>query len=357
MRLKPRERGRLLEDKREKMITRKQMMKQGFIHRFFLILVLVPFICVSVFAEDSRGGIQIDWENDWFAGTDRGFTNGMKLTWVTPLNLLRTRMARLNTSPPDLRQGLFFTVGQNMYTPENILNPDLIPDDRPYGGFLFGEVGIIRRSSSRLDLLSILGGVVGPLSQAEYFQKFIHKATTSSYPRGWEHQLPNEVVFQLFLEQKRKLDLTPGQTNSGLELLPQYGLGLGNLYIYVHGGFQLRLGWNLPDDFGCPTLRPGGDSVGTDGRLWSRSEDRSFGFFIFGSINSQYVVRNMFLDGTIWTESHSVEKNSFVWNAAAGVGISVKGFQLRAAMVYWTKKFLLQEFNHLYATFQAGFSF
>lgn len=333
------------------------MKKRRYLHLLVLLLPLWPCLSGRVAADDARGSFQFNWENDLLAGTDRSFTNGMKVTWVTPLNLVLTGKNGVNGSSADLRQGILFSIGQNMYTPENIQSSALIVDDRPYAGLLFGELGVIRRSARRMDILSILAGVVGPLSQAEHFQKFIHTVTDSLYPMGWDHQLANEFVFQLFWEQKRKLGLADEQEGLGLELLPQVGLGMGNLYLYVHGGLQLRLGWNLPDDFGYPTLRPGGDSVGTDGRVWSQSVPPSFSFFVFGGIDSQYMVRNMFLDGNLWTESHSIDKNTFVWNAIVGVGISSSGFQLRAAYAYWTKKFILEESNHLYGTIQLGFSF
>lgn len=342
--------------KGEKILLRK-MKNRRRLSQLLLFLIIVPSLSGLGSAADSRGSFQLNWENDLLVGTDHSFTNGMKLTWVTPLNLVRTKGNRGNGASADLRQGVLFSIGQNIYTPQNIRSTALIVDDRPYAGMLFGELGIIRRTAHRMDLLSILAGVVGPLSQAEHFQKFIHTVTDSLYPMGWDHQLSNEFVFQLFWEQERKLGLTSERSGAGLELLPQYGLGVGNLYLYVHGGIQLRLGWNLPDDFGYPPFRPGGDSFGSDGRIWSDSAASTFGFFIFGGIDSQYVVRNMFLDGNLWTESHSVEKNVFVWNAVAGAGISFKGFQLRAAYAYWTKKFILEESNHLYGTIQLGFSF
>ncbi|MCJ7681343.1 MAG: lipid A deacylase LpxR family protein, partial [Candidatus Aminicenantes bacterium] len=126
------------------------MNKRWHLHQLLLLLMIVPYLSGPVSADDSRVSFQLNWENDLPAGMDHGFTNGMKLTWVTPLNLVRTKGNRGNGASADLRQGILFSIGQNMYTPRDIRATALIGDDRPYAGMLFGELGIVRRKTNRM---------------------------------------------------------------------------------------------------------------------------------------------------------------------------------------------------------------
>ncbi len=77
--------------------------------------------------DSSDGTLSIYFENDLFAGTDRYYTNGVKLSWsstdlakfsdtpyASPLLPLLNRIPFVNK--PDYQKNLTFSLGQNIYT-------------------------------------------------------------------------------------------------------------------------------------------------------------------------------------------------------------------------------------------------
>ena len=70
-----------------------------------------------------------------------------------------------------------------MFTPEDLTRTDLIRDDRPYAGWLFGSFGLVLGPNGeqkvgsvafdRIETLQLTLGVVGPASGADRTQKFV----------------------------------------------------------------------------------------------------------------------------------------------------------------------------------------
>ena len=98
------------------------------------------------------------FENDLFADTDQYYTNAVKLTWLTkdlreyrqalPEWLtLATWLAPPASQPPDDGQpstlyNIAFSLGQDIYTPDNIESSTLLEEDRPYAGWLYGGLAL-----------------------------------------------------------------------------------------------------------------------------------------------------------------------------------------------------------------------
>ena len=92
------------------------------------------------------------------------------------------------------------SVGQNIYTPENIRETALINTDRPYAGWLYAGFSLFNEKrpstlSTKWDSLNTLEldiGIVGPQSYAQDVQKMVHQYINVTRPNGWDHQLKNE---------------------------------------------------------------------------------------------------------------------------------------------------------------------
>src|SRR5665213_2069390 len=108
----------------------------------FLFAAISLFLALPVWSADEAGGFfSITDENDaWsnFFGPhqDRHYTHGTKLT------LMLREHSLTNTVVPlwgihDAVASRGFVLGQNMFTPQNILDPKPIPTDRPYAGWLY----------------------------------------------------------------------------------------------------------------------------------------------------------------------------------------------------------------------------
>jgi len=126
---------------------------------------------------------------------------------------------------------------------------------------------------------------------------------------------------------------------------------LGNVYIYAGTGIQMRFGWNLPGDFGIKIIRPGGDS--------SVSFRRSgrFGVHLFAAVDGKAVLRNIFLDGNTFQDSHSVDKRPFTLDILLGMSLRVGRFNFSYANVFWTRKFKTETRRQVFASLNLSYSY
>jgi hypothetical protein len=127
------------------------------------------------------------------------------------------------------------------------------------------------------------------------------------------------------------------------------GAALGNVFTYANSGMELRLGWNIPKDFGASLMRPAGST-----RL---EIGDGFSAYLFGAVDAKAVARDVFLDGNTFRDSHSIDKKVFVADLAGGVGISFKRLIVTWTQVLRTKEFDGQKDAHSFGAIALSFSF
>jgi len=231
-------------------------------------------------------------------------------------------------------------------------------NDRPYAGYLTFEVGIHSLGKNRAASFTLALGVVGPLSMAEQVQKFVHNRSVAPVPQGWPHQLRNELAVQVIYENKGRFQLFGTKKGFGFDFIPHVVGGVGNVYTYGSTGFQTRLGWNLPLDFGVPLLRPGGSSgVGMFSRDPLRTGSDFYAIYLFSAVDGQLVLRNIFLDGNLIRDSHSVKKDLLTWNVQMGFGVKIRYLNINVAYVLWSRLFELQKNRQAYLITNISYSF
>ncbi len=294
-------------------------------------------------------------ENDLFAQQDQGYTNGLRLSFVSPnlrdlqgdpclpalagqVNALFDALVPNAHAHEELN--MVFSVGQQMYTPTDESATGLIEDDRPYAGWLYLGFGYNARLGDRLRSTELNVGIIGPASLAKEAQDFIHRLRGIDRFQGWDNQLGAELGLQLVHERKRRraLHFGPWQRSDwGWDLITHYGASVGNVATYANAGGELRFGLNLPDDFGTSPARPAGDNnapppVGGQRRQLD-------GWHVFASGNARWVLRDIFLDGNTFSDSHRVDKRPFVADAALGVAFYVGDWKLAFARYFRSREF------------------
>jgi hypothetical protein len=304
-------------------------------------------------------------ENDlWGSGSDKHFTHGTRLSFVeskeniedapacTPeqrekesggLDFLRNMVDPLLGEKSSLKTNqVSFIIGQNIFTPEDISNPNLIPNDRPYAGWLYFGVGLIRSQIKKegyaiFDTFELDLGIVGPESFAEDAQKWVHQNVSDSpIPRGWDHQLKNEPGILVNLERKWRMELTPhGYQGLQVDFLPSVGAALGNVYTYGSLGTMFRLGVNLPVDYGPPRIRPG--AQGSD--FFQYDKKKPFSWYAYAGVEGRALAVNIFLDGNTFAESHSVDKKIFVGDFHAGFVLVMYRVRVAFSQVFRSSEF------------------
>lgn len=314
------------------------------------------------------------FENDLFGDTDQQYTNGFKINWMSP-NLkalgeapgvpswLLRAIRGLNAfehavlGENERAFNLGFTVGQLMFTPGDTQAVQLVKDDRPYAGWLFGGLTLVSKTDWVADTFDVQVGMIGPASLAEDAQRLVHDLRGFEVSRGWQNQLSNEPAFLLYYE--RKWRLVSGQVFSqlGYDLITHVGLAAGTVMDYGAAGAELRVGWNLPRDFGTSLIRPGGDANAPSTVSGAGGQGRGLGAYGFAALGGRLVGRNIFLDGNTFENSHSVDKKIPVGDLIVGASVIYDGIKLSYAQVFRSREFDGQDRRHNFGSLSLSLSF
>jgi hypothetical protein len=291
-------------------------------------------------------------ENDVFnrfSPTDRDYTNGVRLGWLSPaITDMPANWVALTTIPTFFgepqsdsvvrRFGL--SIGQNLYTPDDTFASQPIYNDRPYAAWLYASFALqytYKRFDEkthtlepvRLDTLQLDLGVIGPAAGGEFVQNNFHNLIGVARANGWANQLHNEPTIGLGFERRWRTARATVIEDPRLEVdfIPRIGGALGNVAIYGDIGGTARIGKNLRDDFGPPRPRPalpGSEAFIGDG---------SFGWYLFAGLDGQVVGRNIFLDGNTDGQSLRVSHAPFVAEAQVGLALTYHGVRLTYTQV------------------------
>ncbi len=270
-------------------------------------------------APDQRSVLHIVGENDSFGlrTSDRWYTSGARLGYTSPEAALPAPLAALDGAlgrllgPAQSRWGV--ALGQNIYTPQNLLRSTANPADRPYAGYLYLEGGLTRRTNSTLDSFNLQLGVVGPAAGAQGMQNAIHSLNGGRRAAGWRNQLRDEPTINLSWQRIWRLPLAQfGSSGVGIDALPALELAAGTVAAYAQAGARVRIGSGLGRDFGGARVRPGGgDAVAPVGD--------GLGWYVFGGASGRVVGRDVFLDGsTFRSNSASITKRNAVGDLELG---------------------------------------
>lgn len=290
-----------------------------------------PFV-VSMVDSDS---LLVTVENDVFGGKDRWYTSGLRVEGMVSSEY---RVA----------------VGQQIFTPENAAATALLPDDRPYAGWLFADFARVFAPVDRPDvsLLGVQVGVTGEGSLGEQVQSLYHDSRDSGDWRGWDNQLGTEVAFAAYGDYARRWRLLASRYGRlfglGADLWGHGGVALGTLATEANAGAALRAGWGLPPGFSPPSRRFGGRFP------WAGS---GFSLAVWAGAQARFVARDLFLDGNTFDDSHSVDKYAGVFDAYAGLGLAWGRFSAEYSLIRRTREFRGQSEPSVHGALTGGWRF
>lgn len=336
---------------------------------FLLTLVLATGIPFAQDIDPNRfGTFSFYLENDTVASTDENYTNGVHLSWTSPaLKHYRDdgtagRLAGLFddiawTGAGNYERHVAVSLGQQMYTPVDVQNPALVRNQRPYAGWLYVGMGIVWQKPEVKNSLILSVGVIGPWSYAEDTQRYVHERLGQRYPQGWDNQLGNEVGVNIAYEKKWRIRDRDDSRGFDWDFLPYVGGALGNVNTSANIGTEVRFGYNLPDDFGTGGIAETANTSPLSNPNAAKSWRRSLGVHLFARAEGRGVLRNIFLDGNTFRESHSVDKIPFVADLSAGLAFNFKNTKISYAMVYRTKEFEGQPHGQLFGGITLSLNF
>lgn len=313
---------------------------------------------------DATHFVTLNVENDMFApgNNDENYTSGVRLTYHEVGAPLPAFTETLDKIVPTFRAtkatSIYYSIGQNIYTPKNIQVAAPQPKDRPWAGYLYASAGMAAVKNNRVDEIEASLGVVGPAALGEQAQKTIHKIVNSPRPQGWDNQLKNEPAVMLAWNRRyperyavqlpQFLDSTWTATAE-----PNIGVTLGNVYTYANAGLSFRL-TPFEGRFQDAPIKVRPAMPGTGAFI---VPDDVVAWQIFGGIEARAVAQNIFLDGNTFADSPSVDKKPFVYDATAGVSTAYGKTRVSYALVYRSKEFDGQEDPSLFGTISLGYRF
>lgn len=319
------------------------------------ILIATPATAQERVVEDDKGIVNFVWENDILAGTDRGYTNGVRLSWLSPeegtQHWLHEAASYLPLIPLEGKKRISLALGQSIFTPDNIATPTPDPNDRPYAGWLYGSIGMVSDTGKTLDNIVLTFGMVGPASYAKQTQRFVHKVIDDQKPEGWGSQLHNEPGIMLTYERKWR-DIYGGSA-FGLQgdIVPHIGANLGNVNTSASVGTTLRIGYDLPADYGPPRIRP--SLPGSDFFI----PTQQLSGYLFTTIEGRAVARDIFLDGNTFEDSPSVDKKPLVGSLQLGATVTYEEWRVSYTHVFMTKQFDTESRADEFGAFTVSYRF
>lgn len=284
--------------------------------------------------------LTITSENDLYgSGKDENYTNGFLVTYSDNRTSLPGLEGLLLETFPWFEVNettrVYYSFGQNMYTPENILDKTPDPKDRPYAAFLYGAVGFSTLSENHVDDVELTLGVVGPSALGEPVQKAVHAFIDSDKPSGWDSQLKDEPAIMMAFQRQWPEAYAADLNSSHFRMAPHAGASVGNVYTYVAGGVNVQL---TPREYiwqSTPLrVRPAIPGSG----YFAVPENR-FAWSVFAGLEGRVIGHNIFLDGNSYQSGPSVDKKYFVVDANGGLTFTYGKTQLSYTMNWRSKEF------------------
>ncbi len=286
--------------------------------------------------------ISLRWENDKFGGTDRFYTDGLSLS------VAHTGPSWLDSVADWLpwgegRRTVGYDLSQIMITPEDISLTVPDPNDRPYAGILSLGLTLHVERRNSYHGFKVITGVVGPWSLAGEAQRSVHRLGGWVQPNGWDYQLENEPILNLFYEYRHRFRLAGSRSRHGwtLEALPIAGAWLGNVLTEGQVGGLVRAGYDIPNDFGATLVRGMGHLPPPSQREYEEGKS-DWGFAVYAGALCGLVLRDITLDGNTFVDGPSVERIPIVPMAGVGASVGNRRFQTSFSYIYWGDEFEAQ---------------
>ncbi len=278
-------------------------------------------------------------ENDSIgSGNDSDYTSGGRITYFdaqAPVpEFIHAIAGKIPTFEINQTTSVFYTLGQNLYTPSDITIREEVPGERPWAAWLYMSAGLATVTGNHVDEVELTAGVVGPAAAGEPVQRVVHEILGASTPKGWGNQLHNEPGLMASWNRRWPAVLATDFGPVQIALEPHIGATIGNIYTYANSGmtFYITPPNGIQDN--PPRVRPAIPGTG-----FFATPDDAFSWHLFAGLEGRAVARNIFLDGNTFRDSPSVDKETFVGDATAGFALTWDDIRLSYSLTYRTQEY------------------
>ncbi|MEM6675465.1 MAG: lipid A deacylase LpxR family protein [Planctomycetota bacterium] len=307
----------------------------------------------------SCGGPELYIENDVFApggDSDENYTHGTRIQYTFPAAEApawsQPVINWLNPFRWEQATEIGLTIGQQIFTPQDLSRSDVIEDDRPYAGWLFGGIARYdctydeddehRRDTQVTTEYAV--GVLGPPSLGEQFQTWFHDIFGSTEPMGWDNQLDTEPTVMMSLQRQDRIWADRAWAID-FDFLTRFGASVGTPVTNAFVGGMWRAGWQLPRDFAATPTNPSLSYTAL-----SRRSEKPVSAYVFAGVVGRGVAYSSFLDGNLVADSHSVTREPWVGDFEYGGAVQVGRFRVGLTIVERTPEFEERDENHVFGS-------
>jgi hypothetical protein len=253
-------------------------------------------------------GLKISMENDFIAGTDVYYSNGLRVEISFNNPEFEKFFKKLGFDHSDF----FFLCGQSMYTHTNKTSPTRLPNEPPNAGILFcgGAVNSYKMDKEKqrarsMQRIEAQVGTIGRGSYAEQVQNGFHKMIGSRIA-NWDYQAADRFYFNVNFQKYLKLgegDLY-GDSNPEYNVIINGGGNAGSFTNYVNAGivFNYRLLGTLIDMYVgnkmSPTLAEELAMMSPENRLKRILCHRNWSINLYFGADAKLVHNNYRIDGS-----------------------------------------------------------
>lgn len=260
----------------------------------------------TVEAQELARTVQITIDNDFLnlwepprERADHNYTHGMRLTWDLARAPEFARRLICRSGPC----GTTLEIGQEIYT-STLDWFWYIEGERPYAGWLYGRVDVRGGDRARLRRVGLTVGVTGRPSLGEAAHTAVHETVANFKPRvGWVDQLPTEVAFAALGSHSWRF-APDGAAARFIDVIPTVSGTLGTLRTSAEAGGRVRLG--------APLAHP-----------WLADVRPGVAPYVFAGVRGEAVLRDMFLNGTLFSDSAGTDHRPVFGEVDAGLGVSL----------------------------------
>ena len=182
-------------------------------------ILLAAFLFVSVVAGaqaidntlsykniGSDSYFRLNYENDFFAATDKYYTQGIHLELVAPW-VKKFPLSKLLLHPnySYIRYGI--GLEHDGYTPSDFSTPDILYGDRPFAACFFLKTFLIATDPVKKQRFSttLNTGVIGQAAGGMEMQTAIHRWLNNITPHGWPNQIHNDAILNYQVNYEKQL--------------------------------------------------------------------------------------------------------------------------------------------------------
>lgn len=316
-------------------------LKMHFLHSAQLLFIAVLACSAHGVERNTHPQLIIQWDNDLLAGTDEGYTNGVRIAYARELspdgenfnrlqNFLKTLTGAGDESPfgqwqfpePQIERIQYgFGLTQLMFTPQTPAALAPAKGERPYAGWLGLEFSLQANAGDSASTATLSVGTTGRYSYAQDTQTWVHQHVSESpIFQGWDSQAPAELTINLHLDHKQRIRFLEKTLDWPLQIdgFYEWGAAVGNFRTDAYVGALLRAGHNLPAKYATPRVQLGSftETLFADG---ARAAER-LSLYGFAGARGYAVLQDITLDGPLFRDwKESVDSEPWVGELSLGV--------------------------------------